>query len=154
MRHYPLLEPEGTGDFVFLASQAGDTSSATVEVRFARPVFSPGGDYALGVTIKVNGSTATISSATRQSDTAVVHYVLSVAFDANDVVTWEYTGGDLRDANDSSKALATVAAQTVTNLVGTHFWFDVTEDSGHARDFEVMKWRITAVYIVLVNSSA
>lgn len=132
MRHSFLLEIEDSGAFICRAVQTGDTNSDVVEVRFVRPVFSLGGDYALGVTIEVNGTPAAISSSARQSDTAIVHYTISASSDADDVVTWAYTGGDLEDAVDNSKTLGSVAAMTAANLIGTHFWFNNLEDSGHA----------------------
>ncbi len=75
-------------------------------------------DYANGVTIKVNGVAATISSAERQSDHAVVRYVLAEAVQAGDTVTWEYVAasGNI-SAEDDGDPLEDVSAQSVTNNV-------------------------------------
>ena len=74
---------------------------------------------------------ATISSGTRQAGNTTVRYIIATAADANDTVTWQYSDavGDIADL--AGNQLADVAAQTVTNNIGTHFWFDQTEDSGH-----------------------
>lgn len=56
-------------------AEIGLVDAQTVAVTFTDEVEA--GDYAAGVTIEVNGSAWTISSATRQADKRVVHYVIS-----------------------------------------------------------------------------
>lgn len=108
------------------------TYSDVVAVRFTRPVNSPGADYSLGVTIEVNASPSTITSAVRQSDQSIVYYTLDAEVDANDVVTWAYDSGtgDLEDTLNST-TVPTVTAQTATNYIGSHWWFNFDENSGH-----------------------
>ena len=124
----------GTVNIGYSISYVGTVStySDVIEVCFNRPVNSPGADYSLGVTINVNASPATISSAARQSDTRIVWYTLAAEVDANDVITWEYDSGvgDLEDATNST-TLPTVAAQSTTNYIGSHWWFNFDENSGH-----------------------
>lgn len=107
--------------------------STVVVVVFNRAINSPGVDYAAGVTIQVNGGGATISAADLQADGKTVHYTLSAAADANDAITWAYSaaGGDLEDAADSTITLADVSAQSVDNYIGTQYWFQHAENSGH-----------------------
>ncbi|HEX8088366.1 MAG TPA: hypothetical protein VF762_05905, partial [Blastocatellia bacterium] len=83
-----------------------------------------------GVTIKVNGVAATISSATQTGLPTTVEYNLSAPVDQNDVVTWEYdsTTGFLIDGSNLS--LQTFTPLEVMNLVGTTFDFSEKENSG------------------------
>lgn len=106
--------------------------STVVVVVFNRAISSQSSPAA-GVTIQVNGGGATISSAVLQSDARIVHYTLSAAADANDAITWAYSaaGGDLEDAVESIIALADVSAQSVANYIGTQYWFQHAENSGH-----------------------
>ena len=106
--------------------------STVVVVVFNRAISSQSSPAA-GVTIQVNGGGATISSAVLQSDARTVHYTLSAAADANDAITWAYSaaGGDLEDAADSTITLADVSAQSVANYIGTQYWFQHAENSGH-----------------------
>lgn len=114
----------------YSASEIGDVDSTTVEVTFSEEVNSSGG-FDAGVTIRVNAVSQTISSATKQADPTVVHYVITPKIDINDSVTWEYDSG-LGDIEDTSgNPLGDVAAQAVTNYVGSHFYFDEQEDSAH-----------------------
>lgn len=114
----------------YLASEIGDIDRATLEVTFDRDIFSPGSNYALGVVIKKNTITQTINSATRQSNHAIVHYVLSTNGDTNDVFTWEYDDatGDI-EAETGGADLEDVAAQSAVNYIGSHLYFDTEEDA-------------------------
>jgi hypothetical protein len=85
-----------------------------VAVRFSVPVSAS--NFTTGVTIKKNGASQTISSGTLQADGITVRYVITPAADANDTVTWEYTGGNIVSAFDST-ALATVTAKTLVNSI-------------------------------------
>ena len=97
-------------------AEIGLVSASTVVVRFSIAVTAS--NYASGVTIKKNGSTQTISSATRQSDHTVVRYVLSAPADANDTVTWEYAKADGTLASEfDGTVLEDVSAQAVVDNI-------------------------------------
>jgi hypothetical protein len=97
----------------YSVSEIGTVNGYTVVVTFDMDISAS--NYATGVTIKVNGETQSIESATRQANHAIVYYVIPDGFFVNtDVVTWEYTGGNIVSESDAT-ALDTVTAQTVTN---------------------------------------
>lgn len=98
----------------YSSSEIGNVDASTVAVTFDKNVSSS--DYSTGVTIKVNSAAATISSAARQTDHAIVYYVLSAAAVSGDTVTWEYSGGVIVSESDNAP-LGTVTAQTVTNNI-------------------------------------
>jgi len=116
---------------VFSSGEVGDVSTAVVEITFDGTVVSPSDDYKLGVTIKVNAVSITISSAVRQTNTAKVRYTLASAVDANDTVTFEYASGPGDLQTSSGSDIADIAATGVTNNVGTHWYFDTADDSAH-----------------------
>jgi len=99
----------------FDSAEVGNVDDTTVAVTFDSDVTAA--NYATGVTIKVNDVSQSIASATRQTNHAVVYYVIPSVISA-DTVTWDYsaTTGLIRAALDGS-ALATVTAQAVTNNV-------------------------------------
>lgn len=105
----------------YLSSAIGLSADDTVEVTFAEDVNSPSLGYDAGVTIKVNGGAATISSATRQVDQSVVHYVIGSTPNQGDTVTWEYSiaSGDIEDQANIPNAMGDVSAKSVTNYIGT-----------------------------------
>ncbi len=112
-QYYPGIPPSKQYP-AFSAAEVGNVAADTVAVTFSVDVSAS--NYATGVTIKVNGSAATISSATRQSNHAIVYYVLSAAVVNGDTVTWEYSGGSI--VNEATgAALQTTSAQSVTNNV-------------------------------------
>jgi hypothetical protein len=74
----------------FVSAEVGTVNATTVAVTFSEAVAAVGSDYLTGVTIKVNTVAATISSATRQANQAVVYYVLASAVVYGDTITWEY----------------------------------------------------------------
>jgi len=114
----------------FTDSEEGDVTNATVAVRFSEAVTSS--NFATGVTIKLNGVGATISSATLQGDPVYVYYVLSAPYaDANDAITWEYSdvAGDIQDS--AGNQLGDVVATAVVNNVGRHLRFDDAPNSMH-----------------------
>ena len=114
----------------FENGEEGDVTNATVAVTFSETVQSS--NFADGVTIKLNGIAATISSATLQGDPILVYYVLAVPYaDANDEITFEYSdvGGDIRDS--SNNQMGDVAATAVTNNVGRHLRFNDAPNSMH-----------------------
>ena len=114
----------------FSDGEEGDQTNATIAVRFSESVTSS--NFATGVTIKLNGVGATISSATLQGDPAYVYYVLSSPYaDANDAITWEYSdvAGDIQDS--AGNQLGDVVATAITNNVGRHLRFDDAPNSMH-----------------------
>lgn len=116
----------------YSTAEDGDVTNATVAVQFSEAVSAAGDDYISGVTIKVNGVSATINSATRQTNQALVYYVLAAAPDANDTITWEYSDPVGVIADLAGNQMGDVTPQAVTNNVGTHLWFDNDADSMHA----------------------
>jgi hypothetical protein len=111
----------------FSAGHVGDVATTTVEIHFTGNVNAT--DYTAGVTIKVNSVSQTISSATRQDDHAQVFYVIAAAVDVDDPVTFQYDDatGDYQD--DYGAHMGDIAAQTTTNYVGSHLYFDTADDA-------------------------
>ncbi len=98
----------------YVSSEVGSVADTTVVVTFSENILAP--DYKLGVIIKVNGISRTISSGTRQATHSIVRYVLAVPVVALDVVTWEYSeliGGI--HSETGTVFLADVSPQVVTN---------------------------------------
>lgn len=113
-----------------VTGEEGDTDTTTIEITFSGGVVAS--LYDAGVTIKINSVATTIISATRQSDHAVVYFVVADAVDINDVVTFEYDDDFGDYASESTTgALTDIAASGTTNYVGSHLWFNTGEDSGH-----------------------
>ena len=115
----------------YSSSEEGDVTNPTVVVTFNEAVNSDTDDYVTGLTIKVNSVTQTLSSGTRQSNQALVYYVLATSADANDDITWEYSDalGNIEDL--ANNQLGDVTAKIVTNNINTHVWFDNDADSSH-----------------------
>lgn len=119
----------------YSASEVGDVTSLTLAVVFSEAVNSDTSDYVTGATIKVNSVGYPITSGTRQTDQAVVHYVFSFGLDPppdpNDTITFEYSDvlGDIEDL--ANNQMGDIAAQTAINHIGEHFWGDEPMDSAH-----------------------
>src|SRR3989304_1929838 len=113
----------------YSSGEIGDTGVTTVEVVFTRAVQAA--DFTAGVTIKKNTVAQTINSGTLQGDNVTVFYVLNVAADINDVLTWESSqaAGNIQDL--AGRDLADVSAKTQTNYIGSHLYFDTADCSGH-----------------------
>ena len=109
------------------AAEAGDVDTTTIEATFTDDVTAT--DYAAGVTIKVNAVAQTISSATRQINHALVHFVIAAAADIDDTITWEYDDdfGDYQDA--LGNPMGDVAATPATNYIGSHVYYDTADCS-------------------------
>lgn len=124
--------PLGGQSPAFFSGEEGDVTNLTVAVLFSADIVSGTADYVTGVTIKVNGVAATISSGTRQSNHALVYYVLAAGADANDEITFEYsdTLGDLASESDATQ-VGDIAATPVTNNVGEHLRFNDAPNSMH-----------------------
>lgn len=97
-------------------AQIGTVDASTIKLDLSENVSSS--DYKTGVTIKVNGSTATISSATRQVNHSCIYYVLSTPVMGTDTVTWEYSGGDYTNEDVSGQDMPTITPTAVQNFVG------------------------------------
>lgn len=121
----------GVSPLSFFAAEAGDVGTTTIEVQFTKSVAAAGNDYASGVTVKVGGAGVAVVSATRQVDTRYVHYVIAAPADVNDAITWEYSAaaGHITDA--AGVAMLDVAARPVTNYIGSQFYFNDFNASGH-----------------------
>jgi hypothetical protein len=104
----------------FASAEVGNVDASTVVVTFTLPVAAAGSDYKSGVTIKVNGVAAVISSATRQANTAVVYYVLATPVAHGDAVTWEYLSID-EQKTISLYWVSDTHVLTGTPIYGTHF---------------------------------
>jgi hypothetical protein len=74
----------------FVSAEVGTVGATTVAVTFSAAVTAVGDDYTSGVTIKVNTVASTISSGTRQTNQAIVYYVLAAPVVYGDTVTWAY----------------------------------------------------------------
>jgi hypothetical protein len=131
IRRFNILINQGASDTTapdYTSSEIGDVDTTTLEVVFNETVQAT--DFTDGVTIKVNTVSQTITSGTLQGDSRTVYYVIP-ACDVNDAITWEYSaaGGNILDA--AGNALGDVTAQTATNYIGSQFWFQDLNSSGH-----------------------
>src|SRR5512147_772228 len=108
------VEPSGDAP-LFSSAEIGTVNASTLVVTFDRDVSAA--DYSAGVTIKVNGSATSITSATRQANHAIVRYVIPVLWHGSgDAVTWEYASGSGNIVAESGgDPLGNVTAQAVTN---------------------------------------
>jgi hypothetical protein len=125
-RLYDLLFG-GASTLTYSAGEVGDVGTTTIEVQFTGNVTAT--DYKAGVTIKVNAISQTINTATRQADHRFVFFVLAAATDVDDTITWEYDDnlGDYED--DLGDPMLDITAQAVTNLVGSHLYYDTADDA-------------------------
>lgn len=112
----PLKIVTATAPPSFIGAEIGTVADTTVVVTFDQSVKSA--NFLDGVVINKNGSPATISSATRQSNKAVVHYVLSAAAIAGDDLTFSYTALDGSIGNDKGNQLRDLTGRGVINNVG------------------------------------
>lgn len=116
----------------FVSAFIGGTDNAVVAVTYSDDVFN-GGNFTNGVTVKVNGSPVTVSSAAQPADLRVVNYTLASPVDLTDVVTFEYTpfstGGTVQDGGGIG--VYRIPAKSVTNLVGSALAFDLASNSAH-----------------------
>jgi len=111
----------------FSTAEIGTVNGYTVVVTFDKDIAAS--NYATGVTIKVNSVSQSIVSATRQANHAIVRYVIPIPWHgSDDVITWEYTGGDYESESDAT-ALETVTAQTVTNNIVWASLLDLQADT-------------------------
>ncbi len=113
----------------FSTAEIGTVNASTVIVTFDSNVSAS--NYATGVTIKVNGSATSITSATRQANHAIVRYVIPVLWHGSgDTVTWEYASGSGNIVSESdSTPLGDVTAQSVTNNCEYEALLDLQADT-------------------------
>lgn len=112
-------------------SEIGDTADDILVVSFNEPVQTLGsGDFALGVTVKVNAVAVVISSAVLQPDDKTVHYTIGGTPDPNDVIAYIYDDG-VGDISDLFGNRLASLAEVATNNIGTHYWFNSIYDSMH-----------------------
>ena len=97
------------------SSEIGTVANDTVVLTFSEDIVAP--DYALGFTIKINGEVTEILSATRQTNHAVIHFVIAEAT-STDVLTIEYDsliGGISSEVG--SVYLEDMTPNTITNNI-------------------------------------
>lgn len=100
----------------FVEAEIGTVSSGTVVVTFSVDVSAA--NYVTGTAIDVNGSPVGISSAERQTDHSVVHYLLASHVSNGDDVLWHYTRTDGLIVNEADGGhLLDVHSGTVVNNV-------------------------------------
>jgi hypothetical protein len=115
----------------FSSAEIGDVDEDIVVVDFDHSIMSPTNDYVSGVTIKVNTISQVIVSGVRQTNQRFVHYTLAALLEPNDVVTWEYNSGPGNITDFCDNDLANVAAQDVTNNIGTGLQYQMESNSAH-----------------------
>ena len=107
----------GKVKFGFSSAEVGNVDASTVAVVFSQGVHAS--NYATGVTITVAGAGATISTATRQSNTKVVYFALSAPVITGQAVTFAYNSGPGDYTNlAASEDLPTIPSRNVTNNLG------------------------------------
>jgi len=105
-----------------LAATTVQAGSATIlRATFDRPVVSPGGNYALGFSVKVNGVARAINAAARQADHKIVHFTLASAVLNGEPVllTYNASTGDLKGEADVDNP-GGAKVQSVTDAVVTN----------------------------------
>ena len=114
-----------------LSADIGSFDSSRVYVRFSDTViFSLGGNYLSGVTIKVNSAPVTISAAAQDTPPNVIRYDLAVPVDANDGITWGYDGAGFLESVGHS-GVSVIPNEIVTNQIGSFFDFSNADNSIH-----------------------
>jgi hypothetical protein len=136
--HSPFRTP---GEFIVIvfadivsptydSGEEGDQSNAIVAVTFSEAIQSA--DFTVGVTIRIDGIAATITSAVQQADPVLVFYTLASPWAAsNSVVTFTYSDitGDYRDL--ANNQMGDITTEAVVNDVGRHERYDDAPNSFH-----------------------
>ena len=114
---------------IFESGEEGDQSNYIVAVTFSETITST--DYSAGVTIKIDGITATISLAAVQSDNRTVFFTVTAGAVSNSVVTFTYSDivGDYHDLAGNQMGDITNAA--IINNVGRHLRFNDAPNAMH-----------------------
>lgn len=102
---------------VLLDAEIGLVNASTVAITFSEGVKAS--NYQTGVTIKKNGVTQTISSATRQSTKSIVYYLLSAPVIGTDLIVFSYDALDGFIQSESGGQLGTITDDLVTNNLST-----------------------------------
>ena len=116
LREFGISPAASTPRPKFGSAEVGAVNDTTVAVTFSQPVKAA--TYTAGVTITVNGTPATISSATRQAGKDVVYYVLQTGVTNGQNVAFSYEAADGFISNEAGTHLADVASEPVINSVG------------------------------------
>jgi len=114
----------------YSTGEEGDQSNAIVAITFSEAVQSS--SFSTGVTIKVDGVTATITSAVQQADPVLVFYTLASPWAvSNSVITFTYSDiiGDYSDL--ANNQMGDITAAAVVNDVGRHERYDDAPNSFH-----------------------
>ncbi|SRR5258706_8580644 len=72
----------------FVSAEIGNIDSSTVVLTLSENIVA--NDYSLGFTIKINGISELINSATRQSNHAIIYFILDDSVISTDNITIEY----------------------------------------------------------------
>jgi hypothetical protein len=110
-----------------VSAEIGFVDTSTVSVTFDQTVKSV--DFTEGVTIKVNGTPRSITSATRQTDKTKVYFVLSSAVGLVDTILLSYARIDGFITNAAGDSLDDIVDAAVTNNAGAARIFDEFTDS-------------------------
>jgi len=100
---------------MFTQGEVGNINASTVIVTFDQTIKAS--NYLSGAIIKVNTVPATINSGVRETDKTKVRYVLSVAVDGIDAVTYAYNAIDGFIENEMGIQVPDVADTPLTNNV-------------------------------------
>jgi hypothetical protein len=114
----PFAYSNGTAGVLpeFVSAEVGTVDDVTVVLTLNEDVVAS--DYALGFTIKKNDVEQTISSATRQTDHAVIYFVLADAVEEGDSVNIEYNMSDGGIVSETGTVyLENISSEEVTNNV-------------------------------------
>jgi len=107
--------------------EVGMVNDTTVIVQFSEPVKAV--DFKQGVSIEINGTPATISTATRQVDKSIVRYLISPAVTGGDAVTFIYEAIDGFIQNEQGINLADCDEPVQNNVGGAPILFDAFTDT-------------------------
>ena len=112
----------GKAAAAFVSAEVGTVDASTLAVNFNRQVAAT--NAKTGMTVTVNGSGATISTGTIQTDKHNIYLAMVAPIIYGDVVTVAYNGaaGNITDYLTSA-ALSSVTAKSVTNNVALVYLF-------------------------------
>ena len=100
-----------------LTATCGAPTTSTLALTFDQTVKAP--DYLQGVSVKVNGTARTITSATRQANKAMIYYVLSSPIIGTDTITFSYVAEDgFIESASTGLNFASFTDNAVTNVIG------------------------------------
>ena len=114
----------------YQTGEEGNEANSIVVVTFSEAVTSS--NFVNGVTIKIDGVTASIASAVQQSDPPVIWYTLNSPWaNSPSIVTFSYSSitGDYKDL--SNNAMQDITTAAVLNDVGVHERYNDAPNSFH-----------------------